>query len=181
MANFTPADNAAAPAAAPGRADGDTTAEVRHLLMQGERREDRSDALSPNSYDDSGRQWLGGWTIGGRGANRACPWFRLDKDDFVDDRMVVKDTVAKTYVEWTDMTRWEGDGREEGYPKEYTLQKRLLEMDGREHFAEVRGYRVFAESFMCRFVMEYCRQGDAAVCISTKMIRGGRMSVLILT
>ncbi|KXT08345.1 hypothetical protein AC579_9934 [Pseudocercospora musae] len=114
-----------------------------------------------NQADTTGRAWVGGWSIGGRGSNRACPWYRVDDDDNVDDRRIVKDTYPIDPLDWIDATKWQGDAREDGLPMEYVLHKRLRGTNGGEHFADVEGCRVLARRWFYRFVMEYCDQKDA--------------------
>lgn len=144
---------------------------VRFLLGR-DNRSDDIDALVP--LDGDGAKWLGGWSIGGREPNKACPWFRVDDDGNIEDRKIVKDTYLQDILDWTDLTRWSRDPREDGLPMEYILHQRLLDTNGGEHFAAVRGCRVFTRRWMYRFVMEYCDQRDTQVCYDIAFLETGR-------
>ncbi|KXT05850.1 hypothetical protein AC578_1039 [Pseudocercospora eumusae] len=137
------------------------------LLRQDER---VTDLDAVDRLDAAGRAWVGGWSIGGRGSNRACPWYCVDDDDNVEDRRIVKDTYPIDPLDWVDTTKWLGDPRNGGLPMEYVLHKRLLDTNGSQHVVDVQGCRVFVRRLFYRFVMAYYDQKDARPCLVLSLV-----------
>jgi hypothetical protein len=145
------------PTVDPGETDGTAT------LLAGGGGEDLDPTIRPTESADS--LWRGGWKLGGRDPNTANIWLRLNAQNIVVDRRVVKDTQVMPHA-WVDFTRWTGPDPRDLQNREhvdYTIQRRLCDIPlGGENFARVRGYRNMPENRMYRVVQDYCDGGDMA-------------------
>ncbi|KAK3669181.1 hypothetical protein LTR78_010935 [Recurvomyces mirabilis] len=74
-----------------------------------------------------------------RGRNTTSIWFRLDDNDRISDRIVVKDTYL-TLSQWVDVRKWEVENPKQRtmHPMEYGVQSILRKTSHDRHFAWIR-------------------------------------------
>ncbi|CZT24956.1 uncharacterized protein RCC_10685 [Ramularia collo-cygni] len=107
--------------------------------------------------------WRGGWPLfGGRTDNSIHVWVKLDAQQIVVDRRVLKDTVVPPTF-WVDFTRWSGPDLRDFQSRQhmdYVVQNRLSMVPDGGHFVRASAYRNLPAQYIYRTIQEFCDGGD---------------------